>query len=367
MINRYKIYQVIPYYPPSLGGMQNCARIIAEYFAKKNYKVEVLTSNQGVSNKYEGGESANLTVKYLNSFKFANTPISIKLVIELMNISRESVVHVHIANAFFPELVYLISKIKKYKYIAHYHIDVQSSGFFGVLLPIYKYLLLKPTLRNAEKIICLTDSFKKNIAAKYKIDLKKIIVIPNGVDNKYFMRRKIKSQPPYNLLFIGRLSHQKNLYPLLRAMGKIKANANLYLIGDGDQKKIIENIIINEKINNIHLLGRKEGISLIKYYSSSDLFILPSKNEGMSLALLEAMAAGMPIIAFDIPQTREFVGRGALLINKDDPQIIASAIDNLLNDYKRRQEMSIYNSKEAQKFKWEKVLNNMEQIYNKIY
>ena len=71
-------------------------------------------------------------------FQFSNLPIIFSLFWKLLAIKKNTIIHVHVANAFIPEIVFLISKIKRIPYVAHIHLDVDPSGFFGFLLKTYK-------------------------------------------------------------------------------------------------------------------------------------------------------------------------------------------------------------------------------------
>lgn len=356
-----KIYQVTPYYPPSLGGMQKCVKNITDQLVKRNYKVTVITSNIGTKSSSVSNE--NLEVKYLNSIEFANTPISLKFILELLRIPREAVVHLHIANALLPELVWIISKIKGFSYISHIHIDVQASSFIGKLLPYYKAIFLKRVIRNSKFVIVLTKSFQKLIQINYGIEKSKIIIIPNGVDKKFFLNPYFKKKNKYNILFVGRLSHQKNIPLLISAFSKIKSKAILHIVGEGNLGEYLVNMIKDNNIKNIELHGRKNENELIDFYKMADIFVLPSLNEGMSLSLLEAMAAGLPIIASYTPENHELLGKGAKLINKNSIEEYAYFIDKLLVDFEERKLMSKINIQTAKEFSWENTITRITNIY----
>ena len=116
------IIQVVSYYPPHLGGMENCAAQIAEGFVDKGYAVSVYTSDKGYSQ--DAAPHSKLQVHYLKSIEFAHTPIIFTLFFRLLAFPRHSLMHLHVSQAFSPEIVYLISKLKGIPYIAHIHLDV---------------------------------------------------------------------------------------------------------------------------------------------------------------------------------------------------------------------------------------------------
>jgi len=161
------IVQVASYYPPHLGGMENVVAQIAEGFVEKGYAVSVYTSDIGYSRHIASNLKSR--VHYLKSIEFAHTPIIFTLFFRLLALPRHSIIHLHVSQAFSPENVYLISKLKGIPYIAHIHLDVDASGSLGFLLEPYKKLFLKRVLKSAAKIICLSEPQKKLITSKYAL------------------------------------------------------------------------------------------------------------------------------------------------------------------------------------------------------
>lgn len=133
-----KIVQIISYYPPHLGGMENVAKEISESLAKRGHQVKVFTSDIGCPKNKQLKSIKNLKINYLKSWEFSYIPVIRSLYNELVKIPKDSIMHVHVAQAFIPEIVYLVSKIKKIPYITHIHGDTKPSGKFGFLLSLYK-------------------------------------------------------------------------------------------------------------------------------------------------------------------------------------------------------------------------------------
>jgi glycosyltransferase involved in cell wall biosynthesis len=359
-----KVVQVLSYYPPHLGGMQNVAREISERLAIKGNQVEVFTSDIGC-NKGKLRSTKNLKIHYLKSWEFAHTPIMPSLFFKLLKISKDSIMHVHISQAFIPEVVYLISKIKKIPYIVHIHLDVGPSGKLGFLLPLYKKVILKRVLKSASKIIVLSKEYRTLINKKYNI-LENIMIIPNGVGEEFFINKEKVSSKHTNLLFVGRLSVQKNIPKLIDSVSLIKSKVVLHIIGDGEKKKEIEKLISDKKLKNVILHGKKTGKDLINFYKNADIFILTSDIEAMSLVLLEAMASGTPIVASDILGIREPVGKTGILVRPPTPENFARAIDNLIEDKILMNTFSKRGRKKAKNYDWNKIVEKFEDVYQNV-
>lgn len=358
------IVQVISYYPPHLGGMENCAAQIAEGFVDKGYAVLVYTSDIGYTQNAVSNSKSQ--VHYLKSIEFAHTPIIFSLFFRLLALPRHSLIHLHVSQAFSPEIVYLISKLRGIPYIAHVHLDVDASGPLGFLLETYKKLFLKKVLRSAAKIICLSEPQKKLIASKYALPLESIVVIPNGVAEKYFTGKKTSANTVPHLLFVGRLVAQKNLSLLVEAVSQMQTNVFLDIVGEGELRENIEALIQKYKLKNVKLHGKKTGEDLIELYKSADIFVLPSLKEGVSLSMLEALAAGLPVVASDSPEIRQILGECGILIQDPTATNYARVLDAILSNKDTLQNLINLSVQKAHFYSWENVLTSIEDVYKGI-
>ena len=359
-----EIVQVISYYPPHLGGMENVAQKIAEGFAEKEYSVSVYTSDIGFSRGSVSCSKAR--VHYLKAFEFAHTPVIFSLFFRLLALPRRALMHIHISQAFSPEVVYVISKLRGIPYIAHIHLDVDPSGPFGFLLGTYKRVFLKRVLKSAAKIICLSEPQKKLIAAKYSLPLASIVVIPNGVAEKYFVGKKTTENLVPRLLFVGRLAPQKNLSLLIKAVSQMNESILVDIVGEGEERENIEALIQQYNLQNVTLHGKKTGEDLIALYRSADVFVLPSFKEGISLSMLEALAAGLPVVASDSPEIRPILGECGLLIQDPTATNYARALDLFLADKNTMCRLRDLSVRKARLYSWDTVLDAIERVYEEL-
>jgi glycosyltransferase involved in cell wall biosynthesis len=360
----FTIVQVTSYYPPHLGGMENVAAQLAEGFVDKGYAVSVYTSNIGYSRN--AVHKSEVQVHYLKSLEFAHTPIIFTLFFRLLTLSRHSLIHLHVAQAFSPEIVYLVSRLKGISYIAHIHLDVDPSGSLGFLLGTYKKLFLKRVLKSAAKVICLSESQKKLIASKYALPLESIVVIPNGVAEKYFIGEKTSENTVPHLLFVGRLAVQKNLSLLIEAVSRMRTDVFLDIVGEGELRGNIETLIRKYELQNVNLHGKKTGEELIELYRSADVFVLPSLKEGISLAMLEALASGLPVVASDSPEIREILADCGILVQEPTAINYAKALDTLLSNKDTLRNLMALSVQKALSYSWENVLVSIEDVYNQL-
>src|ERR1700721_3655245 len=170
-----RVVPVVPYYPPHLGGMENVASSIAEQFAKAG-QVEVLTTNCAAKEAPRLERRGMLTVRRLRAFEIANVPVAPGMFFRCLKISRRDIVHVHVAQALIPEIVWMSRLLRGGKFIAHFHLDVGPSGRFGRLFVWYKRAILGRTLRAAAKVIALSADQATFLEKEYQVSADKIAV-----------------------------------------------------------------------------------------------------------------------------------------------------------------------------------------------
>ena len=145
------------------------------------------------------------------------------------------------------------------------------------------------------------------------------------------------------LLFVGRLRYYKGLDYLLRAMKRI--DATLLIVGAGPEAARLGAMSYEAGLaKRVHFLGDVSDEALPAYYQAADVFVLPSshRSEAFGIVLLEAMAAGAPLITTELGTGTSWVNQNGvtgLVVPPRDPEALANAIDRLLSDASMREEM----------------------------
>ncbi len=360
-----KIVQVVAYYPPNIGGLQNCVKEISERLVEKGHIVEVFTSDIDCKNGKQKS-SRNNKINYLKGWQFAHSAIIPSLLLRLALNVNNSIIHVHVAHVLIPEIVYLVSKIRNIPYIANIHSDVESSGKFGFLLKPYKKYILKYVLKNASRVVCATADQRKIIINKYKLIASKVVVIPDGVGEEHFIKRKkfVKRTP--RILNVGRFDVIKNIPLLINSVSKMREDVILDLVGDGERRREIEKAIEEKKLKNVHMHGMRAKKEIISFYKNADVFVISSHKEGLSIAVLEAMAAGLPIIGTNVPGIRDLIKDVGILVPDNNPKKLAVAIDSLVSNKKLQKELSSKSLNAARKYKWNENVRKFEKIYKDV-
>lgn len=267
---------------------------------------------------------------------------------------------------------YIAYKLNK-KYGVPYIVAVRNAdinAFFAKMIHLRK--LGVSILKNAEKIVFISDNYKdflleRYIPSEYKKEiLEKSIVIPNGIDkfwldNKYYNREKSEGKD-INILYVGVIDKNKNIKTTIEACKilidegfKIKYTI-IGAIRDKKERKLFEGISFINYVDHTN----KEG--LLNYYRNSDIFVMPSIHETFGIVYIEAMSQGLPLVytkgqGFDGQFEDGEVGYSAA---SDSPIEIAQRIKDIVGDYKNISNNCIKN---VDRFSWDEISNTYEDLY----
>jgi phosphatidylinositol alpha-mannosyltransferase len=197
-------------------------------------------------------------------------------------------------------------------------------------------------------------------------------IIPNGVDLEHFA-----SAEPFeelrdgilNLLFVGRFEERKGLIHLLKAYNRLrkrKVDARLLVIGAGPKLREYKRFVGLRGIRDVEWLGRVSDDDKVRYFASADIFCAPNTGqESFGIVLLEAMAAGVPIVASDIHGFKRVVERNVqgLLVEPRNPRALAAALYRLAIDPDLRHDMGEAGRARAPEFSWDRVTERIVDFY----
>jgi len=232
--------------------------------------------------------------------------------------------------------------------------------------------LLRRMYRDAAGLIAVSDSLRQSALAVLPGAL--IEVIPNGVDMERFKPPAGRAGPPERpeLLFVGRLREFKGvqdaiaaLPALERALGRA---ARLTIIGDGPSRASLEaqaaGLRAAGSSSEVRFLGWLDPDGLPAAYASASLLLLPSYVEGHSNVILEALAAGLPCVACDVPGIRETItdGREGFLIPPRSSGALARAAARALADAESWCSMSRNARARAEEFSWDRIAAEYESV-----
>jgi len=263
-------------------------------------------------------------------------------------------------------------------------------GLYGVLA---KWILNKPfvvwgqgydfqstkrrsaiVLKHADAVIALSGDMKRELQHLWP---RNVFIIPNGIRLQAFekisraaARRDLDIGEMVKIvLFVGRLDPIKGLKYLIEAMPAIKEvepEVRLLLVGDGPERRELERLANKLGLSEcVIFVGRVSEDRVPTYMVASDVFVLPSLSEGFGIVNLEAMAAGLPIVATSVGGVPSLVAEGinGFLVDPGNAAQIASRVSLLLGDPRLRHFMSTNNQEKVQRYTWDKVADDLERVY----
>ena len=366
-----RIARIIEYFPPHIGGMERHGLILSEGQIKLGHEVEIFI---GV------GDISLLPNIFKTPLQFL--PLYSKARRFWFNIWAYFAVKKH-------------HKRNPYN-IIHFHGDFVEAYFGGKLskklkipaiLTIHAGLnkkLIKPEnkkyFENIKKIICVS----REIANELKIigiAEEKIEIISSGVylsgfkdvDKNAVINLRDKYSKPI-IISVGVLRINKGFSYLIGSFKEILNkfdSATLLIIGDGLIRYDLEKQA--QGIPNIYFLGQQEHNEVVKYLCASDIFILSSistegDREGTPTSIMEAMAAGLPVIAANVGGSSYLIkdGENGLLVEEKNSDELARAMIKLIGDENLRQKIKMKNLEDIKQKDWPIIAQKITNVYSKI-
>jgi L-malate glycosyltransferase len=230
----------------------------------------------------------------------------------------------------------------------------------------------------ADRILAISQDIKEIVHKRFRLSNSKIMVLKNGIvfDDRFSEPVDIPkefqvSENIIKILTVGRLSYQKAIEVLVRATSELVIQGMHDLVvlvaGEGEERMALEKLICDLRVEKyIKLIGiRNDVLGLMK---ASDMIVMPSRYEGLSIAMIEAMACGLPIVASDAPGLRTHIndGHNGLLFPVEDHKSLAQSIIKLVNDEKMRSRLSLGARESFEKeYDMRKNIKSLDMLFRK--
>ena len=362
-------------YPPLGGGGSNACKYILKEFAKKNIEVDLVTSSP--SNTFETEKIGNTIsiyklpvnkkdIHYWTQREIISYSWKAKKFIDKLMIEKEY----DVCHAFFGipcgAIAYLFSR--KMPYV----VSLRGSdvpGFnnrFG-LQYVFLTPIIKQVWKQAGAVVANSEGLKE-LALKSSPD-QEISVIYNGIDISEFKPdlNEVNNNGELRVVCVSRLIDRKGIKFLIEAIEKLKdRDVKLILVGEGNQEDELKKLVVDSRISDrVEFKGYMNHDSIADLYRTSDVFVLPSLNEGMSNALLEAMASGLPVIVTDTGGTSELIDGNGVVVPMSDSNAIAEAIREFMDNSDIRK-MGMRSREIAEQMGWGAIGDAYLKVYGKL-
>jgi phosphatidylinositol alpha-mannosyltransferase len=361
-----KIGLVTPYIYPLPGGVNEHVRYLYQNLRERGHDVRIISSRHGLQKASEGdvirlgwGVSVptNGSIGTLTMARDYRSQVR-----EVLERERFDLLHFH--EPFVPFLSLFLLLESRSVNVATFHAYAGWS-------PSYEFgkRMLGGFARRLHGRIAVSAAARHFIDRYFPGEYK---VIPNGVDlDRYTGVEPIERwrDGTYNILFVGRFEERKGLLSLLKAyriLRKANCNCRLLVVGSGPQEREVRRYLATRRLGGVELLGRVSDEEKARYFATADVYVAPATGqESFGIVLLEAMAAGAPIVATDIHGYKGVVRRGeqALLVPPRDHRALVVAISQLLADPAMRARFSEAGRERARQFSWENITAKVEDYY----
>ena len=336
------------YFPPVVGGTEIQTLRLAKALITRNVKPFVITERlTGLKRFEEVDEVPVYRLFTLGSGTVASLLFMFSSFLFLVKNRRKyQIIHAHLASS--PAITAAVAgKLLRKKVIVKFG----RSGKVGDIQTSDRTFLgrakLKVLMKYGDVFVCPSEEVKRE-SINYGFAKRKVVKIPNGVDTALFhpvsdlqkedLKRRFNFPSLPILIYSGRLESVKGLAVLFTAWQKVvkdKQGSYLLIVGNGSQKKVLINLSKKLKIiESVRFTGHVDNVN--EYLQTGDGFLFPSFAEGLSNALLEAMASELPIVATRIGGTEEVIEnkKNGILVKPDNVDQLAKGIITLLRQPK---------------------------------
>ena len=347
-------------YPPEIGGPATYAVLVESELKKRGHKVRVLPFR--IVRKYPTGIRHFLY--FLKSLKYTFWA-DIVLAQDTVSVGLPSVLSAKILRK--PIVIRVPGDFAWEQGVQRFGVkegidDFQNKkyGFrVEVLRKIQSFVV-----RNASFVITPSDYFKK-VVLGWGVKENKIQRIYNGVSIPDILESEKFTKD--TIISSGRLVPWKGFDILIKAV--LKINADLLIVGEGDDKKRLEELVLqNEVSNKVSFTGSLKREDLLAKISGAKIFVLPSSFESFSFQLVEAMMTGSVVVALNSGNLNEIIknGENGILINKEEIDNLPEILNNLLQDEDLRNKLSKNAKGYSQRFSLDKTVDELESVLKKL-
>jgi phosphatidylinositol alpha-mannosyltransferase len=361
-----KIGLVTPYIYPLPGGVNAHVKHLYENLQLRGHDVRIISTRHGPQKSSEGDViRLGWGFSVPTNGSVGTVTIDHRLregAREVLEREQFDLLHFHEPFVPFLSLVLLLESRS---------VNVGTFHAFAGWSPSYEFgrRMLSGFARRLHGRIAVSSAAWHFINRYFPGDYK---VIPNGVDVELFRNAapiERWQDGTRNILFVGRLEERKGVMHLLRAYRRLRQSnidARLLIVGSGPLERDVRRYVATRRLRGVELIGRVSDEEKARYFKTADVYVSPATGqESFGIVLLEAMAAGAPIVCSDIHGYKGVVrrDRDAILVPPRDHGALAEGIRAVLQDPVRQARMRQSEQERAEQFSWERITAKVDDYY----
>jgi len=362
-----RIALVTEFFYPTAGGTQTVVACIADELARRGHEVTVFAPLTD-GHAYPTWQDRAYQVVWIPVPKY---PVVGYLVVQYRMcrlLSRDWDV-VHVFHPAFGLASLLARRLRRVRLIASL---MGYDTYDFARMPWLKRCITLATCRRADALTAPSHDLAR--AARGTGVTRDIVVIPHGVDvlpadpERVATLRRALGLKPGAVVFVAIQRHYPVKEPMVfldawRLLGRL--DWRLILVGGGEMEHLLRQRVAELELSNVTLTGAVTREEVPAYLALADVFVHHSRYEAFGLGILEAMRAGLPVIACDVGGVPEIItdGVNGLLIPPSDPVAMAAAVTRLAESPELRGRLSAAARDRAAEFSWDRLVSRYEGLY----
>lgn len=363
------------FFPHMFGGTERTVYEISKRLVRRGNQVTILTLDVDGCEKRAQIEGIDIhrmcaiSVTKLLGAQLTVSPFSLREASRIIRSIHPDIIHAHNIYFSLTAIAPAIKRLSRLPLVTTLHLPKMQYGrpLLDVLIQTYEKTVGRLIVRFSDKLIAVSKPVLMYAIDELKAPLSRVSHVPNGVDTSFY---SLNNQKRENVIitYIGRLISNKGPQYLVQAAPHIiKAHpeAQIYLVGEGPLKDRLMQQVASQRLEeHIHFLGNVS--STLPILQATTIFVRPSLTEGMSLAILEAMACGLPVVASSLGGNVEIIENGetGYLVPPADSRALAEAIGILLGNNEIATELGRNARKKIEMFyDWEQITDQTLKNY----
>ena len=376
------ILRTIETFYPYVTGPTNQAFRVSKELEQRDFHSPILTTYCDVDGNLPGREDYQGVKinRYKNQFRLMRYCVSLGMIRGFRDFD---LIHSHNYRNFQSDLGLFFSKLKGKPFVLSTHGSLLGYRRYleGKLaqLPyvLYDLLTFKLTAKRADLVV-VSSQVEYDDAIEFGIPQEKLKVIPVGIDTKRYEVVCSKEKDTVTLLFVGRIARNRKVENLIKALKGINDGVELTLVGSEEKTSSVslggylkDLIALARSLGiegRVHFVGPRFDDALVDCYCSADIFVYTSKYESFGQPLLEAAAAGLPVISTPVGVAKELIrdGETGYLVEFDNPLMIADKVKALLDEQVRGKCGKHIKELVKNNFAWAGIIDEYVRIYQSL-
>lgn len=371
-------------FPPDINGAARFAERLASGLAKRGHEIHIIAaaydSNHGAyTEQYDGG---SMTVHRIKSYRLPQHktlrfvwPFTLKSKLDkILDEIKPDAVHIQ-SHLIVGRYLVKSAKERNIRLLATNHIMPENLIKYSVIVPKFlEQTIMKLAWKDAGRVLkqveyITTPTRRAADLLENAAGVSGVLPISCGIDASKFANASQTSNKDPRILFLGRLDYEKHIHNLLEAVARLprSLNTQVEIVGDGGERQKLEQLAVELGISKqVKFLGHITEEELPRAYERCTLFAMPSIAELQSIATMEAMATGRPVVAADAMALPHLVhdGDNGYLFPPDDVEVFADRLKRILTaDQKELDRLSENSLHLIQAHDINRTLNIFENLY----